>query len=154
MNDLSRETPESPELEKKPIRIIYIEDQKDFRELTEVELKKFPANVELIASFGSTEEASKYLMGLQDEEKDLPDVIVSDENLGDGKATGVQFATDLKKQGFEIPVVLFTGYAQEFKSLSKEYLDGIGVKSVVDKSESAKGLVVVLKSIKPESFSR
>lgn len=139
MNDLSRETPKSPELEKKPIRIIYIEDQKDFRELIEAQLKKFPADVELVASFPSAEEAGKYLMGLQDEKKDLPDVIVSDNNLGDGKATGVEFAKDLKKQGFEIPVVLFTG--------SEKYLDEIGVKSVVRKSESIESLVVVLKEI-------
>ena len=148
MNDFSSETPKSPEIKKKILRIIYIEDQKDFRELIGAELKKIP-DVELIASFPSTEEAKDYLLKLRRENKELPDGIVSDNDLGIGKATGIQFAKELKKLGFKIPVVLFTGYAKELRSLSKEYLDGIGVKSIVDKNdlESTRNLVGILKEI-------
>ena len=149
MNDLSRETPINPELEKKPIRIIHIEDNEQLRDLIGMELKKFPADIELVASFSSTEEAEEYLMRLRNEKKDLPDAIVSDNNLGGGRTTGIQFAKDLKEQGFEIPVVLFTGDTEPFKSISEEYLNAMGLTKVVDKVESTENLVSILKSIKP-----
>jgi len=147
MNDFSSEIPKSPEQKKKPLRIIYIEDQKDFRELIKGELEKFPADVELVASFDSTEEAKEYLMGIRNEKKELPDGIVSDHDLGIGKVTGMQFAKDLKEQGFEIPVVLFTGYAEQFKSFSEEDFKAMGLTKVVNKRESIEGLVGVLKNI-------
>lgn len=148
MNNFSSETPKSPEIEKKPLRIIHIEDGKQLRDLIGWELKKFPA-VELIASFPSAEEARDYLMKLRSEKQELPDGIVSDNNLGIGKATGIQFAEDLKKLGFEIPVVLFTGDAEQFKSISEERLNRMGLKSIVDKNgfESTENLVGILKSI-------
>lgn len=150
MNDFSSETPKSPEIEKKPLRIIHIEDQEQFRDLFGSELKKFP-DVELVVSFGSTEEAKDYLMKLRSEKQDLPDAIVSDNNLGIGKVTGMQFANDLKQQGFEIPVVLFTSDVERFKRISEEDLKGIGLKSMVDKSDfkATRNLVGILKSIKP-----
>jgi len=151
MAGLQDEQLKNPEQrDKKPLRIFYIEDQKDFRELIESELKRFTADVEIVGSFGSTEEAKDYLMKLRNENQELPDGIVSDNDLGNRKATGIEFARDLKKLRFEIPVVLFTGYAEQFKSFSQEYLNKIGLKNIVDKNkpEATENLVGVLKSIK------
>lgn len=147
MNNFSPETPKSQEIEKKPIRIIYIEDNEEFRDFINEEFKKFPADVELVASFSSTEEAKEYLMRLRDEKKDLPDMIVSDNSLGAGKATGIQFAKDLKKQGFEIPFVLFTNDVKAFRGFSATDINKMGLTRVVDKLESANSLVGVLKEI-------
>ena len=149
MTELQDEQLKDPEHgDKKPLRIIHIEDDEEMRGLIEEEVKKFP-DVEFIASFPSTKEAKDYLLKLRSENKELPDGIVSDNDLGFGKTTGIQFAKELKKLGFEIPVVLFTGYAKELRSLSEEYLDGIGVKSIVDKNalESTENLVGILKEI-------
>ena len=156
MAELQDEQPKNPEQRnRKPLRIIHIEDQKQFRDLIGMELKKF-TDIELVASFGSTEEAEEYLIRLKNEKKDLPDMIVSDNSLGVGQRRGMQFAKDIKKLGFEIPVVLFTSDAEQFKHFSQEQLEGIGLKSVVDKSgfESTGDLVSILESIKPAPHIR
>ena len=152
MTELQDEQLKNPEHgDKKPLRIIHIEDQEEMRDLIGRKLRKFP-DVELVASFSSTEEAKDYLMKLKNENKELPDGIVSDDNLGLGKATGIQFAKDLRELGFKIPVVLFTGDAQELKSgIPQEQFSQFGLKDIVDKysRKPIEDLVGILKSIKP-----
>lgn len=101
----------------------------------------------MVASFLSAEEAKEYLMRLKDEKKGLPDMIVSDNRLGRGKVTGIQFAQDLKEQGFNIPVVLFTNNAEAFRGFPEIDLNTMGLTKVVDKLESIGSLVGVLKEI-------
>lgn len=146
-----QEQPNKPEQKgKEVLRIIHIEDHERFRELVGMELEQFP-DVELVTSFSSTEEAEDYLTNLISKKQELPDVIVSDNNLGAGKRRGIQFAKDLREKGFNIPFVLFTGDAEQYKSLSREDLDRIGLKDIVDKNEpeSTGDLVGILRSIKP-----
>lgn len=147
MSDSLTEHLESPEIKRKPLRIIYVEDQEMVGNFIKKELKKFPADIELIAFFESTEDAEEYLMRLKNENNDLPDAIVSDDDLGAGKRKGVQFAKDLQEQGFKTPFVLFTSDMRGFKSLSEERLSEMGLITVVDKLESTALLVDVLKGI-------
>jgi len=147
MNDFSSETPKSLEIEKKPLRIIHIEDTEVMIDLIKRVFKKFPADVELVASFFSTEEAEEYLIRLKNANKDLPDMIVSDNNLGAAKRSGVQFSMDLREQGFEIPVVLLTSDTEQFRSLSEKSLNAMGLTKVLDKLNLTESLVGVLKEI-------
>lgn len=144
MNAFSLEAPESPEIEKRPLRIIYIEDQEEFRTFIGSELKKFPADVEFVVSFSSTEEAEDYLIKLRKEKGELPDMIVSDDNLGRGKRKGLDFAKYLKEQGFETPFILYTNDVEQFGNLSEERLNAAGVTKVVDKFTTTGDLVRIL----------
>ncbi len=143
-----QEQPRSPEQKKKSLRVIYIEDEASFRELTEKEFKKNP-DVN-ITSFSSTEDAMDYLMKLKERNQALPDVIVSDNDLGAGRRKGGEFAVFLKKQGFKIPFVLFAGSSSIMDTLlsnSKEDLEGQGLIGAVNKNNIT-SLVEVLKGVK------
>lgn len=148
MNDFSSETPKNPEIEKKPLRIIYIEDDNLFRDFIKEKFEEFPADVKLVKSFLSTEEAEKYLIKLKEENEELPDMIISDNSLGRGKRKGLDFAKYLKEQRFEIPFVLYTNDAEQFEMFSEERLNVTGVTKVVDKLKSVRNLVGILNSLR------
>lgn len=148
MNGSSSETPKSPEIEKKPLRIIYIEDQEVLRNFIKEEFKKFSKDVSIISSFSKAEEAMEYLMKLGNESPGLPDAIVTDNDLGLGTITGIQFAKNLKQHGFEIPVVLLTSNAPDYKYVSEKELKGMGLTKVVGKMTEIRDLVGMIKQVK------
>lgn len=142
------------EQERKTIRIIYIEDDINFRDLTLRWFRKNPNNIEIISWFPDTEKAEEYLKKQQEENQELPDAIVTDQNLG-AKRDGIGFAQWVQSQKAlnkigDIPVILFSTDSI-FSFFTKEDLAGTGLAAFVDKGkvqgESESNLVQTLNSL-------
>ena len=155
MNDFSREVGgKNPETEPKPkVRVIYIEDNVDIKDSTLRWFRENTTNIEIISWFPDTEEAERYLKKQQEEHRELPNVIITDHNLGAGKRDGIDFAKWVKSQKDvnnigNIPVILYSGNS-DFSLLTGEELGRIGLVAFVDKGKkkAEESLIRILNNV-------
>jgi CheY-like chemotaxis protein len=91
--------------QKSPIRVLHVEDSVGDLELTRLFLKRQGYNNITITPVLSAEQALKIL-----EQKDF-DVVVSDYKMQG--MNGLEFLEELRKQGNDIPFIIFTGKGEE-----------------------------------------
>lgn len=108
MADQSQEVPINSEVpQKRPLKILHIEDSPVIRQIIKEELGRFPKDVSEIVPFSSVEEAREYLNtpGVEP-----PDAIVSDLVLGVGKENPIKFASEMakKEKWRKIPFVILS----------------------------------------------
>ncbi|HFU76997.1 MAG TPA: response regulator transcription factor [Epsilonproteobacteria bacterium] len=89
-------------MENKEIEIVVIEDEADILELLEYHLKKEGYSV---TGFLSTENVEQFI------EEESPSLMIVDRNLPG--VEGSEFVSNLRKQGYDIPVVFLTARDKE-----------------------------------------
>lgn len=95
--------------EKKPLRVICFDDNKNIRDSVSL-LLSTTANMKMIAGFDSCKNL------LQDIEREKPDVIIMDIDMPE--INGVQAVTMLRKQHPNLPVMMLTGFEDDEKVFS------------------------------------
>lgn len=122
MADDLLESAKPSEVEVKPhLNILYIDDDIGLHKLFKMGMKTFGGHE--VQSFSSQEEFIEYFENL--DEKDLPDVVVSDVNLtGDvTKREGLGLLSIVKSRNPKIKTAILSGYADQLRGLDLPDID-------------------------------
>jgi CheY-like chemotaxis protein len=117
------------------IKIIHIDDEKNYLELTKEIIMAYDKDMEIETSTSP----SRVLENIRDAE---PDVVLSDYKMPE--MDGIQFTKRLRELS-EVPVILYTGSSEE--TVAEEAFRA-GVDDFITKAYDAAHYVVLLKRIK------
>ena len=149
MNSFSAENkPQNSETEIKcPLKAIHVEDDEAIRALVKIQLGGVPNEIQLIESFPDTETAEEYLKVPNNK----PDLIISDNNLGNGKRKGVDFVKWVRSQKdlIEVPFILLTADSVKPGSIAESIIKKNGVTAIVSKFDLP-ALIPTLKTFIPQ----